>query len=126
MRGKADPRRILVVDDNPDMRLMLALLLKPAGYDVVVARNGREALDVQRRRPVDVVITDLFMPEADGLETVERFRADYPELPLIVVSGGPRGGAKTDYLSVARELGARVTLRKPFSAEELFAALREV
>jgi CheY-like chemotaxis protein len=79
---------------------------------------------VQREHPSQILVTDLFMPEADGLETMQRFRKEYPDMPVIVMSGGgSKQGIKTDHLTVARELGAR-TLRKPFSGEELLEALR--
>ena len=118
--------RVLVVDDNPDMRLAAKLLLESEGYVVQVARNGEEALRVQRERPSQILITDLYMPDVDGLETVQRFRAAYPEMPIIVISGGgSKVAAKADHLSVARELGV-VTLRKPFDPQVLLETLRKV
>src|SRR5258708_3051569 len=68
--------RILVVDDNEDMRLTMKALLEHEGYEVELAANGREALEVQRARPARVLVTDLFMPDADGFETIERFRKE--------------------------------------------------
>ena len=117
--------RVLVVDDNADTRLMMKLLLETEGYRVEIAANGREALEVQRRRPSQILVTDLFMPEADGLETLQRFRADYPTMPIILISGGGNLPMKTDHLAVARELGVR-TLRKPVSADTLLDALRNI
>jgi CheY-like chemotaxis protein len=118
--------RVLVVDDNADARLMVKLLLETEGYVVETAANGREALRIQREHPMQILVTDLFMPEVDGLETVQSFRADYPAMPIIVISGG---GSKlpgmADHLAVARELGVR-TLRKPFSGEALIDALRSI
>ena len=117
--------RVLVVDDNPDMRLAARLLLESEGYVVEVARNGGEALRIQRERPTQILITDLFMPDVDGLETVQRFRADYPQMPIIVISGG---GARTNaehHLAVARELGVH-TLRKPFEPQALIDAVRNI
>src|SRR5262245_9738202 len=117
--------RVLVVDDNADTRLMVKLLLETEGYRVETAANGREALEVQRSRPSQILVTDLFMPEADGLETLQRFRTDWPDMPVIIMSGGGRLSMKTDHLAVARELGVR-TLRKPVSAEQLLDALKSV
>ena len=118
--------RVLVVDDNPDMRLAAKMLLESEGYVVEVAKNGDEALRVQRERPSKILITDLFMPDVDGLETVQRFRADYPDMPIIVISGGGTMlPSKADHLSVARELGV-LTLRKPFDPQVLIDALRSV
>ena len=119
--------RVLVVDDNPDMRLAAKMLLETEGYVVELAKNGEEALRVQRERPSQILVTDLFMPDVDGLETVQQFRSAYPEMPIIVISGG--GSIlypKADHLSVARELGVVKTLRKPFDPKALIEALRSV
>ena len=118
--------RVLIVDDNADTRLMVKLLLETEGYMVETAANGRDALKVQRERPAHILVTDLFMPEVDGLETVQRFRAEYPRMPIIVISGGgSKLPAKADHLSVARELGVH-TLRKPFAPQELLDALHRL
>jgi CheY-like chemotaxis protein len=118
--------RVLVVDDNADMRLAAKLLLEGEGYVVELAKNGGEALRVQHERPAQILITDLFMPDVDGLETVQRFRAEYPDMPIIVISGGgSKLAAKADYLAVARELGVH-TLRKPFPPQALLDALLAV
>jgi CheY-like chemotaxis protein len=66
------------VDDEADMRLTVKLSLELAGYAVEVAANGREALEVQRMRPADVLITDIFMPDADGFEAIDSFRSEFP------------------------------------------------
>jgi CheY-like chemotaxis protein len=118
--------RVLVVDDNADLRLTTKLLLESEGYVVETAANGAEALRIQRERPSHILLTDLFMPEVDGLELVQGFRAAYPAMPVIVVSGGSRlGNQQADHLSVARELGV-YTLRKPFDPQALIDALRRV
>jgi CheY-like chemotaxis protein len=80
--------RILIVDDNADMRLTTKLLLEMEGYEVELAANGREAIEVQRARPAQVLLTDLFMPDADGFETIERFRKEFPGIRIIAMSGG--------------------------------------
>jgi|SRR5688572_449508 CheY-like chemotaxis protein len=118
--------RVLVVDDNPDMRLAAKLLLESEGYVVELARNGGEAMRIQRERPSQILVTDLFMPDVDGLETVQRFRADYPDMPIILISGGGKMlPHRADHLSVARELGVH-TLRKPFEPQALIDALRTI
>ena len=117
--------RVLVVDDNADMRLSMRLILEQAGYKVEVAANGREALEVQKLRPSQLLITDLFMPDADGFETIERFRKQYPETRIVAISGGGTS-MRTDHLPVASEIGAHATLRKPFPFEKLLEALRSV
>jgi DNA-binding response OmpR family regulator len=116
-------RRVLVVDDDADMRLTLKLALELAGYAVDVAANGREALAVQRAQPAEVLITDIFMPDADGFEAIDAFRRHFPQTKIIVVSGGAQF-TKRDYLPDAELIGADATLQKPFDMDTLFATLR--
>ncbi len=117
--------RILVVDDNDDIRSMLELLLRREGFDVASARDGEEALALFADRAADIVITDLFMPERDGIETIVALRDRYPTAKIIAMSGwqSQRG---PDYLAVAREIGAAGTLRKPFEPRELLRLVRRV
>jgi DNA-binding NtrC family response regulator len=119
-----DPTHVLVVDDDAGMRNFLRMLLELEGYSVALARNGLEALDMQRKHPAAVIVTDLFMPEAEGMETIIQLRNEFPHARIIVMSGGGayRGA---DYLKVARELGAAATLKKPFASHDLIDALRE-
>lgn len=114
--------RILVVDDDADVRESLKLALKLEGYSVATARNGLEAL---ARSPVDILITDIFMPEADGFETIEAFRKIHPTTRVIVLSGGAPL-IKTDYLAVARMIGVDVTLQKPIDPLELSRTILEL
>ena len=117
--------RVLVIDDNPDIRNTLQWLLESEGYTVSVAANGLEGLKLQRSRPADIVVTDIFMPEQDGIETLWKFREEYPQVPIVVMSGG--GAARgTDYLSVARQLGASRTLTKPLDPQELINVVRQI
>ena len=115
--------RVLLVDDDPDFRGMLQSALQFAGYPVAVARNGREAVVVQRRSPSDVMITDIFMPESDGFDAIEAFRKDFPATKIIAVSGGAPL-VKTNYLDAAGLIGVDATLQKPFDVEELLRLLR--
>lgn len=118
-------QRILVVDDNPDIRGFIEALLEGAGYEVATASNGDEALGLLAERGAEVVITDLFMPERDGLETIEALRRQYPRMGVIAISGGRETpGGTSEYLSVARLAGADCTLRKPITADALFQAVR--
>jgi len=117
--------RVLVIDDNPDVRDTLRWLLEGEGFEVAVAANGLEGLGVQRSAPADIVVTDIFMPEQDGIETLWKFREEFPRVAIIVMSGG--GAARgTDYLFVARELGAKKTLRKPLDPQELIDVVRQI
>jgi CheY-like chemotaxis protein len=115
--------RILLVDDNRDMRQMLKVALEIEGYFVLEAANGREALEMQRRQPSRVLVTDIFMPDADGFEAIDSFRKEFPETKIVVISGDARV-AKRDYLDAARLIGADATLPKPFEPEALIRALR--
>ena len=117
----AKPSSVLVVDDEPGIREMMRLVLVDAGYQVTGAADGREALAVITKSPVDLVVTDMFMPEGDGFELLAEVKKHQPETRVIVVSGGGMSGV--DYsLKMARKLGAHAVLKKPFSGEELLAA----
>lgn len=118
-------KRILVVDDDADMRLTLKLALELEGYVVDVAANAREALEQQRRQPADVLVTDIFMPDADGFEAIDAFRHQFPQTKIIVVSGGAQF-TKRDYLPDAELIGVDATLQKPFDVETLLALLRSL
>jgi DNA-binding response OmpR family regulator len=113
--------RILVIEDNADLRDYLRLALESQKHEVLTARNGQEALGYLNGHRVDVVLTDLFMPEMDGIEVITALRKQFPGVRIVAMSG--RSGV--DYLSVARELGAANTLRKPFEIDELLAALKD-
>lgn len=115
--------RVLVVDDNADLRRTLQELLLLAGYRADEARDGEEALRMHRRAPYQVLVTDIYMPLSDGLETIQAFRRASPGMRIIAMSGGGHV-AKGSYLGVASEIGADATLEKPFAFEALVAVLR--
>ena len=122
----ASPRkRVLVVDDNEDMRITVQALLQADGFDVVVAADGEAALALHRKSPADVVITDLFMPDKDGIETIIELRKLYPAVKIVAMSGWTSTQG-SDYLQVAREIGAAVTLQKPFDPAELSRVVRQL
>jgi DNA-binding response OmpR family regulator len=116
--------RVLVIDDNRDMRDLLRVVLEREGYAVDVAADGEEGLRLQSDRPSDVVITDIFMPNRDGLETVGQLRAQHPRVKVLVISGGGDVVRGTTYLSTAREIGAHAVLRKPFDLPALLDTVR--
>ena len=118
-------RTILIVDDDADTRLSLKLVLELSGYSVEVAANGREALALQRERPADVLITDIFMPDADGFEAIDAFRHEFPQTRIVVVSGGAQF-TKRDYLPDAALIGVDATLQKPFEIETLLKTLESL
>ena len=114
-------RRILLVDDDPDVRRSLQNALTKAGYEVVPAANGLEAIRQWRDlHGGDLVILDMFMPEKDGLETLVELRSLNPGVPIIAISGGGTTG-RLDILEDAKLLGAIETFEKPFSIHALLA-----
>lgn len=113
---------ILVVDDEPLLRQNLAKFLEIIGHTPLIASNGREALSMIRDEDVDLVLTDVNMPDMDGLELINELRGREPPLPIIVMSGGGRFD-KSLLLQSATVLGAVVSLAKPFSFEDLKAAV---
>lgn len=114
--------RILVVDDDEGARLAARRLLESAGYEVHEAANGRVALTICREQRVDLVITDIFMPEQEGMETIRALRRDFPATGVIAVSGR----ASEVYMKTAKLLGAQATLEKPLRMETLLEAVRTV
>lgn len=121
--SRARMPRILVVDDGYS-RLAVTSILERDGYEVASAANGYEALDLQKQFLSDVLITDIFMPEKDGLELIRAFRKNYPKTRILAMSGAPPN--RVDYLLTSLEIGADYVLRKPFDAATLKATLKEV
>ena len=119
-------RRLLVVDDNEDMRQSMKRLLERFGYEVEIASNGARAIEVQHLVAAEVLITDIFMPDTDGLETINLFRTTFPNVKIIAMSGGGASVREADYLSTATVAGADAVLRKPFSMESLLEALKKL
>ena len=125
MSAVAKSNRVLVVDDDAGMRNFLRMLLELEGYEIATAVDGIEALEAQRQDPAAIILTDIFMPEAEGMETIVQLRKEFPDAKIIVMSGGGsyRG---VDYLALARELGAAKALKKPFAPQDLIDAMREI
>jgi DNA-binding NtrC family response regulator len=113
---------ILVVDDEADLRDLIQIRLEAAGHQVTLAVNGRKASDLLLRQNFDLVITDVLMPERDGIELISEVRVKYPKLRIVVMTAGGQipGG---EYLLMARKLGAHVMLGKPFAGEQLLNAV---
>ena len=114
--------QILVIDDAPDMREMLGQTLRTAGYEVVLASDGKEGVRLHRANPASLVITDLFMPNQEGLETIGELHRDFPQVPIIAICG--YSGA-SDFLRIAEHLGASHTLAKPFQVHELLNIVKK-
>ena len=117
--------RILVIDDDEQMRVLLQQAMQWAGFEVVAAENGRQGQQLFEEHPADLIITDLIMPEQEGLETIRILKQGYPTVKIIAISGGGRIGPEA-YLPAAMELGADRIFTKPFDVKELIAAVREL
>lgn len=114
----ATRKRILVVDDEPELLKSLAELLRMQGFEVETASDGERALRLHRIRHFDVVLTDIFMDGKEGIETIAMLKKKWPHVRVIAMSGG--GDVATgSYLAAARQVGADATLVKPFSIEDL-------
>jgi DNA-binding NtrC family response regulator len=111
-------QRILIVDDDASIRRTLSLLLSKAGYEVTQASDGSEALRLWRDCGGDLVITDLHMPEKDGIETIMELLSHSPGMRIIAMSGGGQT-KRLDLLGNATMLGAVLTIEKPFTLTEM-------
>ena len=117
--------QVLVIDDEREIRETFQDVLMSAGYGVKVAVDGDDGLRVRDRNPVDVLITDVLMPNKDGIETIAEFRKTHPATKIIAVSGGGRSGTM-EFLRMARLLGADRALSKPISADELLDTVNDL
>lgn len=118
--------RILVIDDQPQIRDNCREALEDAGHTVMVAADGQEGVGLYHREPVDLVILDLYMPKLDGLATIQTLRAATPQLPIIAMSGGGAIGQATSFLDVARALGAVRAFEKPIRLDALLTMVEDV
>lgn len=110
---------ILVVDDEDQIRHLIRETLEQVGYHITEARDGNEALEQYRLAPADLVIMDILMPNQDGLETTVALRREFPDVKVIVITGGSDMIGMLNFLDVAKMLGAHSTLQKPFEMKAL-------
>lgn len=113
---------VLIIDDDTSIRLVLRTALERTGYRVAEAANGAEGMQRYRTAPTDLVITDVFMPDQDGIETIQQLREEFPEVRILAISGGAVGGT-SGTLTDALLLGADATLAKPFTMDQLTRAV---
>jgi DNA-binding NtrC family response regulator len=117
--------RILVIDDEQQIRSMLRLMLERDGYEVVEAPDGIEGIKAYRQKPADLIITDLIMPNKDGIGMIIELQKEFPDVKIIAMSGGglnkPEG-----YLKGATKLGAACTLTKPIDREKMLRAVKNI
>ena len=112
---------ILIIDDEEIIRVLLRSALEEAGHEVTEAANGRQGLELYRHRPMDLVITDIIMPEMNGLDMLLELTSEFLHAKVIAISGA---GEEKNVLDVAKLLGARQTFQKPFSVPDLLGAVR--
>jgi len=119
--------RILVIDDEEDLRALVREALESDGHEVIPATDGAQGLALQRQHPADLVITDIFMPEADGIETIHELKKDFPRVKVIAMSGGGRGSSMLESVfTTASALGIDAFLRKPFDFRTLLQSVHQV
>jgi len=116
---------ILIVEDDNDLRTMLKVSLDRQRYTVLEAENGKEALSHFKPEVTDLVITDLIMPEEDGLKVIMRMRELKPSIKIIAISGGGKAGPG-NYLNLAKALGADAIYSKPFSVNDMIIKIEEL
>lgn len=109
---------ILVIDDEPQLRRVLTRILSRAGHEVIEAKDGREGMKRFDAHRPQLVITDVFMPDKEGIETIAEIRSKAPKTCIVAISGGARAFSPLD---IAAKLGADATLAKPFRPEDLLA-----
>ena len=112
---------ILIIDDEEIVRVLLRSALRTAGHEVVEAANGRQGLELYRLRPTDLIITDIAMPELNGLDLILELTRHFLRAKVIAISGV---GQEKNVLDVAKLLGARQTFQKPLSMPQLLGAVR--
>jgi YesN/AraC family two-component response regulator len=116
---------ILVVDDEPMVREGLKLALEMEGYAAITASDGNEALKLVERNKPNLIITDIIMPDRDGIEVICSVRKKNPDIKIIAISGGGRISA-SDHLRAASQLGANAILAKPFTTDQLLNEIRKI
>ncbi|MGE3476103.1 MAG: response regulator [Rhodospirillaceae bacterium] len=116
--------RILIIDDDEDFRLQVRAVLEEEGHEVEAAHDGGHGLTLQRRAPADLVITDIIMPNKEGIETIRDFQQEYPLTRIIAVTGGGRL-QNSSHLFAAKELGASVIMLKPIDMDVFVRTVQE-
>ncbi len=118
-------KKILVVDDDDLIRDLIYEILEPNGYQILLADNGNKALEILDREEVDLIITDIIMPDKEGIETIIDIKKKLPQAKIIAMSGGGQLDANS-YLSIAKKLGVKATITKPFDPAKLIRTIEEV
>lgn len=117
-------KRILIIDDDDLIHILFRKFLEPEGYEVIEAYNGSDGIRLFNERPADLVITDIIMPGSSGIEVIEKFRREYPEVAIFAMSAGLQSDSQ-DLLKMAGILGAKKILRKPVDKKTLIEAIKK-
>ena len=115
---------ILIIEDDDQLRSLMRQVLEQQNYEVAEAKNGNEGLIQYRLKQGELIITDLIMPDKDGLMAIQELLAEFPKAQIIAISGGPQGNAA--WLPIAKRVGAQRVLKKPFSNQQLIETVKEV
>lgn len=116
--------RILVIDDAAGMRFLIREMLEAEGYEVSEAEDGDEGIKLYHENPVDLVITDIIMPNESGISVIDKLKSACPAIKIIAISGGSAGDQQS-FLRMAKVLGAVSTIQKPLKAEGLLAVVEK-
>jgi YesN/AraC family two-component response regulator len=122
---KQKPRRILFIDDDPGVRKLFTKIMSEKEYEIIMAVNGKEGLALYQEHFPDLVITDIIMPEKEGIETIIELKEQFPDVKIIVISGGGSNDPET-YLHIAKGFGVLRTFTKPIDWQELLKAIDEI
>jgi len=117
---------VMVVDDEVAVRNLIKEVLSDSGHDIVEAANGEEACEIINEITIDLVVTDLVMPEKSGLELIMDLAENYPDLPVIAISGGGGITGRFDYLPIAKLIGAKQIVNKPFKIDEIRKLVHDI
>ncbi len=118
--------RILFIDDDVQTLDLFGQILKGAGHEVIMARDGVAGIALYRKNPTDLIITDIMMPVKDGMEVISELKRDFPQAKIIAISGSDRAERREFFFDVSRILGAKRTFQKPIDPVELLQAIREL
>jgi DNA-binding NtrC family response regulator len=118
-------KRILVIDDNDAIRIVLVDALEDEGYEVDDAENGLAAINLVKEKEYELVVTDIIMPDEDGLGAIMKIKKLQPHIKIIAISGGGRINSET-YLDMAKQLGANCSFKKPFDINEILDKVSEL
>lgn len=117
--------RVLVIDDDETVREVITTVLRNEGLEVIETGDGKEALKIQQQTPAQLIITDILMPDFDGIELIRKLRRDDPHLKIVAISGGG-WSTPEQFLTMAERLGANASFSKPFRWNELIGTVKRL